>query len=617
MRKMHHAFFVLFFLMFHFAFGKKGPGNETENNHPLLTREARMHRPTDQVKPLKEVSEIKNYLLAQLIFDQPVQLELADIQESPLGSHYLFTQTIGGIPVFYSQAKVNLDKQGYVTSILENLYEPGIAMRQSFNTVNAQQRFIGQHSEAHIEQAGLTMFFNGQTLEPALMVRWHQHEVGEFETILNERGEMLFQHSLRRYLKGCAHHHAVLENDTNVAVWVFNPDPLTEAEVFYGPPFVHANNQNTAVLDPLRVQRTAQVEFTGGLFRLRNPWIRIVDFESPRLAVVTSSVPAFNFSRNHEGFEQTNVLYHVTTFQKHLQRLGFQLAQFQIEVDAQGVNGQDNSYFTSSPNPRMSFGPGGVPDGEDADVIYHEYVHALFHSAAPGTGIGIERRSLEEAHADYFATSFSKSIKTHNAERMFSWDGHNEFWPGRWATNRFNKNYNNLTNFNNIYSHTDIWVASVMHVWDRVGRDCSDKVAAQAMYGAAANMTMRQFAILMVDAWALCWWGAREEIIAGMLTYGILPADISVETFERPEQARIDILNTSGFAAGGDLEVILPENGQHHMKLSDMSGRVVLSETIVGQQKHLMSGSAVRPGIYMLSILSPSGKTATFKVVRH
>jgi zinc metalloprotease ZmpB len=596
---------------------KKAPTGSTENNHPILTREAKMHRPDQQVKPLLDADQVKNFVLGYLSLDQQLELALIDEQESILGTHYLFEQQIATIPVYYAQVRVNLDKSGQITSILENLYDPLIALKLPIQIDKAVAQFDLFQPEAHREQVSKTMFFNGVALEPAVVVRWHAHEIGEFETVLSADGTVLFEHSLRRYLSACKHQHLALETDTNAQVWVFNPDPLTEAEVFYGHPYVHENNQNTAVLDPLRVQRSAMVEFSSGIFQLRNPWIRIVDFESPRLPVVTSAVPAFNYSRNHEGFEQTNVLYHVTSFQLHLQRLGFQIAQFQIEVDAQGVQGTDNSYFTSSPYPRMSFGPGGVPDGEDADVIYHEYTHALFHSAAPGTSFGNERRSLEEAHADYFATSYSKSIKMHNADRMFSWDGHNEFWPGRWATNHQNKNYNNLTNFGNIYSHTDIWVASVMQVWDRLGRDCTDQIATQAMYGAAANMTMRQFAILMVDAWALCWWGAREQIIDGMLTYGVLPAWISDGGPWDVEMARIEVLNTTGFATGAALDLILPDVGSHQVTLQDMSGRVLNTWTAMGRQPFQISGVPYPAGVYLLTVLPPSGMPAVFKIARH
>ncbi|MEZ4916786.1 MAG: hypothetical protein R2836_07345 [Chitinophagales bacterium] len=55
----------------------------------------------------------------------------------------------------------------------------------------------------------------------------------------------------------------------------------------------------------------------------------------------------------------------------------------QISVDTHGNNGADNSFFSPATPLRLIFGEGGVDDAEDADVIIHEYGHAISHFAAP------------------------------------------------------------------------------------------------------------------------------------------------------------------------------------------------------------------------------------------
>jgi hypothetical protein len=602
-------------LMTQTLFAQKNSADPQKESHPIDHREAQMMRDVQQSAPLNDARSIHAFVSQLLQLESHNTLVLLDAQESPLGHHYLFAQHLHNQPVYYAQVRVNTDKEGYITSILENTYPSHLAQRTSFQMQKPLDAFKAANDGAHIEKAEQTWLFDGNVLQPALMVRFHIANGGAFERLFDENGRLLYVHDLHRYHHACNHQ---TEIDTTVQVWVFNPDPVTEANTVYGAPYVHANNQNTAVLDPLRVQRSTTADFAGGIFHLRNAYVRVDDFDAPNLPVVTSTTPAFNFSRNQAGFEQTNCFYHVTTFQEHLQRIGFNIAQFQIRVDGNGVQGADNAYFTPSPTPRMSFGPGGVPDGEDADVIYHEYTHALFHSAAPGTGIGNERRCLEEAHADYFATSFSKSIKVHNADRMFSWDGHNEFWGGRWATNRQNKNYNSLTFSSNIYTHTDIWVASVMEVWDRLGRDCTDQIATQAMYGAVANMTMRQFALLMLDAHRMCSNPAvaYNDIHVGLSRWGILPNNISTEDVNS-SIPKIALYNTTGFANGEALRLEFVQTTHGNIQIVDAMGRAHFQTTISAADSFEYAGLELPAGVYFLQFSDNSGAVETFKLIRY
>ena len=105
---------------------------------------------------------------------------------------------------------------------------------------------------------------------------------------------------------------------------------------------------------------------------------------------------------------------------------------YQIAVDVYALNGNDNSEFISSTNPpRLNFGQGGVDDAEDADVLIHEYAHAVSHSAAPGSLIGYERLAIDEGFGDYWAAVYSKMLNEYNYKELYNWDGHNEFWEGR------------------------------------------------------------------------------------------------------------------------------------------------------------------------------------------
>ena len=112
-------------------------------------------------------------------------------------------------------------------------------------------------------------------------------------------------------------------------------------------------------------------------------------------------------------------------------------------MDADGANGDDNSFFQPSTN-RISFGHGCVDDNEDADVILHEYGHAL-HYSINEDWFGGDTGAIGEGFSDYWAQSYS--ISTENGlsflpNLVFNWDGHGENvnWAGR-ILNAFDARY--------------------------------------------------------------------------------------------------------------------------------------------------------------------------------
>ncbi len=110
--------------------------------------------------------------------------------------------------------------------------------------------------------------------------------------------------------------------------------------------------------------------------------------------------------------------YWVTEAQKYIQSLGFGSTLRPINKESQDVRinqwGQDNSYAWDK-HDVMRFGKGGVDDAEDAEVILHEYGHAIHDSQQPdGTfGTSEEAGAIGEGFGDYWAVSFGNAF-THN-----------------------------------------------------------------------------------------------------------------------------------------------------------------------------------------------------------
>ena len=118
----------------------------------------------------------------------------------------------------------------------------------------------------------------------------------------------------------------------------------------------------------------------GPFFLLTGPFVRITNIEAPDAESFISTSRDFIFTRDQQGFESVMVYFHIDRNQRYIQSLGFNnVNNRQIQADPHGFPGMDNSHYM--PNPMgagsLAFGEGGVDDAEDADIILHEYGHAI------------------------------------------------------------------------------------------------------------------------------------------------------------------------------------------------------------------------------------------------
>jgi len=123
-----------------------------------------------------------------------------------------------------------------------------------------------------------------------------------------------------------------------------------------------------------------------------------------------SPTNTFNYTRHQDEFEQVMAYYWITEAQKYIQSLGFGTKYPPVNKESQDVRidqwGQDNSFETTHPKDELRFGKGGVDDAEDAEVILHEYGHAI-HEGSGFVFATEEAGAISEGFGDYWAVDFS------------------------------------------------------------------------------------------------------------------------------------------------------------------------------------------------------------------
>jgi hypothetical protein len=126
-----------------------------------------------------------------------------------------------------------------------------------------------------------------------------------------------------------------------------------------------------------------------------------------------STTNTFRYTRSQDEFEQTMAYYWITEAQKYIHSLGFGETRRGVNNRPQPVRinqwGADNSFATDHPKNELRFGKGGVDDAEDAEVILHEYGHAI-HFSQNFSFASEEAGAISEGFGDYWAVTVADVV---------------------------------------------------------------------------------------------------------------------------------------------------------------------------------------------------------------
>jgi Zn-dependent metalloprotease len=161
---------------------------------------------------------------------------------------------------------------------------------------------------------------------------------------------------------------------------------------------------------PAAAYHTVQLTNLDGSGFLNGDWATVVS-ETGNPAY--SPTNTFAYTRSQDEFEQVMAYYWITEAQKYLQSLGFGVTRRGIDNQPQRIRinqlGYDNSFETDHPTLEVRFGKGGVDDAEDAEVILHEYGHAI-HSSQNFSFASEEAGAISEGFGDYWAVTVSDVV---------------------------------------------------------------------------------------------------------------------------------------------------------------------------------------------------------------
>lgn len=524
--------------------------------------------------------------------DNVADMKLYRVQESLTGTHYHYQQTINGVPVLRGEAIVSISKRdGSVMRAFNNTYpSSSVVSKTAKATLTEQQalnkawHYLQGSGQLHFKPTSQLYYVN---VDGKLHLAYRTEisatkPHGAWEHVVDAvDGEILVARRTDLPRKSAANPEhvdnkwpaaapnpehqplAVLEKawaekraarskamqaamraDGQGAV--FDPDPQTTLNQVF--------QDGSSIPSGAYLNRTLRdISSDGATFSLTGPFVDIVNIEAPNTAPSTRADGIWDDLRENNGgsnaFNDAMTYFHLDQSQRYMQSLGFTgakgIIERSMEVDTDGLDGADNSHYVfGGGGDYLAFGHGCVDDNEDADVILHEYGHAIQNNITPNWDGG-DTGAMGEGFGDYWAGSYSYSTPNgavFDPAKVYTWDGIAECWDGR-RMDRTNFRYNASRTYgahqvvDGVLSD-ELWSTPLFQAFLTlrglgVPREEIDRVVLESHFGIGANLKMRDMATITVQT-------ATE----------LYPSGQHAATF-RSKFEQVGILQASGGGGGG------------------------------------------------------------------
>ena len=350
-------------------------------------------------------------------------LETADVQHGLAGTRTLFDQQLAGLPVHDARITVNQNADGTVTDV----YSTHRALDAAPSSVPSLSP--AQAEDVARDAAGTTSLRMPSKIEPVWfptsgsdvrlawrMTVYSEQPLGDFLTLVDDASaKVLFQENRIAFDSGSG--------------FIYEPNPIQTSG---NTGLTDGSDATSATLDAERVNATL-LGLDSGVGTLRGEYVDLVSLSGGLSVPDADEVTrVYEYDRSDDRFEQVVIYSTVDAIQRYFHSLGFDddvgvangIRDFPSLANAHW-NTADQSFYSSADD-AIHFGDGGVDDGEDADIIAHEFGHAVQHDQNACWGGG-QMGAMGEGFGDYLAASFfagdgDATFQSSNAACVGEWD---------------------------------------------------------------------------------------------------------------------------------------------------------------------------------------------------
>lgn len=434
-------------------------------------------------------------------------IELIDVKHGLASTTTHYQQHFNGLPIYNATVTISQNADGAVQRIHDSGVEklelsPAKATVLSIEVAEAAAMRNAGVTDLRDDTTGELMWYVGKdgaaSLSWVVMVAGN-NPVGDFHTVVDaDTNEVQLQENrIANFVSGTGD--------------VFDPNPYQTQGSGFG--LDDANDGDSPALDAQMISVTLQ-GLDEGTGLIKGEFVNLSDLNSDSLPDVDANEPSriYEYTRSDPRFEQVVIYHSVDQIARYFHDLGFDddagvpngIRDFPTLANAHWFTA-DNSFY-STVNDAIHFGDGGVDDGEDADIIAHEYGHAVQFNQNPLWGGG-EMGAMGEGFGDYLAASFyvdfgDATFQSSHAAAVGEWDATSYSGDNPPNLRRVdgNKMYPDDTG-GGVHADGEIWSRALWDIHNTLGRDVANQIILEAHFllAAGADMPDGANAVLLAD----------------------------------------------------------------------------------------------------------------------
>ncbi|MEV0791967.1 M36 family metallopeptidase [Kribbella sp. NPDC050459] len=407
----------------------------------------------------------------------PNGLKLIKTKTSLLGKHYWYQQTFKGLPVINGHYAKHVAKDGAVqiadgrdavpATLDVSAKVASASATQSANAaVTARARRVAGPNKSEVLQPAATSGAAQLAVigGPDARLVWN----------VTSRSTEGVSRSLVDAKTGSVVESKVISDNIDGRGSVFDPNPVVSEQ---NEKLTDQNDKNTDEL--FLAQKNVILRNLDGSGKLNGTYVNIKEAKG---GLAQSKTNTFVYQRQNDKFEQVMAYYHVNQTQEYIHQLGFTEVNNESQDFSIDTFSGDNSFYDPSTD-MITMGEGGVDDAEDAEVIWHEYGHAIQDDVVPGFGESEEAGAMGEGFGDYWAVTMSVPVsKGFELPCVMDWDAtsYTSTEPHCLRRTDTGKTIDDKTG--EVHDDGEIWSNALWDIHKALGRTKANKLILEATF---------------------------------------------------------------------------------------------------------------------------------------